>query len=167
MCWRLRYVCFCYRIRKYVARDNAGGPLLLEDGDKDWTLVGVLRGGGVDCLDLQYDTEGTLIINDATSEWSKISVQTEWIEKIILMRTPKTTMTTETSIIREIRTTRRAIGPTRSIIGTTRRTIGTTRRTIGTNRRRIGTSKPAQTSILDQLWRANCRLAPYALLCKG
>ena len=97
---------FVTEFRICVACDNAGGPLLLEDGDKDWTLVGVLRGGGVDCLDLQYDTEGTLIINDATSEWSKISVQTEWIEKIILTRTPKTTATTEKSIT----STKRVVG---------------------------------------------------------
>lgn len=37
----------------------------------------------MDCLNLKYDQQGELVVEDTTSTWSKIAIHTDWIEKII------------------------------------------------------------------------------------
>jgi secreted trypsin-like serine protease len=58
---------------------DSGGPLLLEGDDLQWTLVGVVLGGGFSC----ENPEG----KDTTSDWNKISIHVPWIKSIIEAQT--------------------------------------------------------------------------------
>ena len=78
--WRFRWAPVKKRILAKICTPVgcAGGPLLHRDHNNEWTLVGILSGGGVDCA--EYEKTGQ--ITDFTSEWTKIATEKvhNWIE---------------------------------------------------------------------------------------
>ena len=55
---------------------DSGGPLLLREGDGEWTLLATLYGGGYSCGDVGDSP-------DKTSDWNKISPHTQWIRSVM------------------------------------------------------------------------------------
>ena len=61
-----------------------GGPLITEEDDGQFTLVGVLHGGGIDCSqlgNLNYTGE------DQTGHWMRVGSFERWIRSIIFRET--------------------------------------------------------------------------------
>ena len=53
-----------------LSHNGTGGPLLTEEEDGSFTLVGILRGGGLDCSELEdpdYNSE------NKTGKWMRVS----------------------------------------------------------------------------------------------
>ena len=60
---------------------DSGGPLLLKEADKKWTIIGSLIGGGLDCKTPSDRS-------DNTSDWTKIPSLVPWIHTIVDKKTP-------------------------------------------------------------------------------
>ena len=63
---------------------STGGPLITEEDDGNFTLVGILSGGGIDCSrlgDPNYNTE------NKTGRWMKVGAFEKWIQSIIYEET--------------------------------------------------------------------------------
>ena len=61
-----------------------GGPLIKEEADRTFTLVGILHGGGLDCSQLgnpDYDWQ------NKTGEWMRVGSFYRWIQSIIFTET--------------------------------------------------------------------------------
>ena len=62
----------------------SGGPLITEESDGNFTLVGVLAGGGLNCTllgDPEYDWQ------NQTGRWMRIAAFEGWIQSIIFQET--------------------------------------------------------------------------------
>ena len=61
-----------------------GGPLITEEDDGNFTLVGILSGGGIDCSrldDPNYNTE------NKTGRWMRVGSLEKWIKNKIYEET--------------------------------------------------------------------------------
>ena len=68
MCWRLRSD-GANIPHDLLIKSTIGGPLVTEDGDSNFLLMGIVRGGGVDCK---------------TGDWMRVAAFKEvWIDKVI------------------------------------------------------------------------------------
>eukprot|EP00092_Neocalanus_flemingeri_P055151 GFUD01065077.1.p1 GENE.GFUD01065077.1~~GFUD01065077.1.p1 ORF type:complete len:342 (+),score=69.68 GFUD01065077.1:41-1027(+) len=66
-----------------TCQGDSGGPLLIRNKeDLQWTLIGTLLGGGVDCDDLKSFL-GPDLTQDTSSDWNKLTPHLTWIKKII------------------------------------------------------------------------------------
>ena len=63
---------------------DSGGPLITEDVDGEFLLIGILQGGGIDCLKLgEEDYE----VRDTTGDWMRVAAFRSWIEDRIFEET--------------------------------------------------------------------------------
>ena len=68
MCWRLRSD-GANIPHDLLIKSTIGGPLVTRDGDSNFLLMGIVRGGGVDCK---------------TGDWMRVAAFKDvWIDKVI------------------------------------------------------------------------------------
>merc|ERR550517_1077546 len=90
-----------------TCKGDEGGPLITEENDGSFTLVGILSGGGLDCSrlnDPNYDWQ------NKTELWMRIGSFEQWIQSMILSEeepTPSTALTTTPTTRTTSRTTKR------------------------------------------------------------
>ena len=61
-----------------------GGPLVAEQTDQSFTLVGILHGDGLNCSRLE---DPTYYWKNETGRWSKVGAFERWIQTIIFQET--------------------------------------------------------------------------------
>ena len=61
-----------------------GGPLITEEDDGDFTLVGILSGGGIDCAQLDDPNYNW---QNETGRWMRVGALDKWIQSVIFSET--------------------------------------------------------------------------------
>ena len=80
MCWRLRSD-GANIPHDLLIKSTIGGPLVTRDGDSNFLLIGIVRGGGVDCSQLE---EKNYSWKNKTGDWMRVAAFKEvWIDKVI------------------------------------------------------------------------------------
>ena len=80
MCWRLRSD-GANIPHDLLIKSTIGGPLVTRDGDSNFLLIGIVRGGGVECSQLE---EKNYSWKNKTGDWMRVAAFKDvWIHKVI------------------------------------------------------------------------------------
>ena len=81
MCWRLRSDGANIPHDLLIKSTLSGGPLVTEDGDSNFLLIGIVRGGGVNCSRVN---EKNYTWENKTGDFMRVAAFKEvWIDKVI------------------------------------------------------------------------------------
>merc|ERR1719167_296827 len=70
--------------RQDTCKGDSGGPLITEELDGTFTLVGILSGGGLDCSQLGNSSYNW---QNKTAKWMRVGAFNNYIESVIFQET--------------------------------------------------------------------------------